>query len=916
MSNFSKGSMWRRWDLHLHTPGTMKEDEYQGSSLDEKWDRFYADLARYMGDGSDPLKRISVLGITDYLSIDNYMKVITDNKLPACVELVIPNVEMRIQIKAGSEPVNIHFLFNPCIVNDIEARFFSKLTLNVGGTRYSAARSELTRLGHDRNPELNGDLAYRAGVCNFTLSIDNIVDVLSDQSLRDDVLVFVANGTQDGVSGVCGPGGQLELVKHSIYRLADGIFSANPGDIAFFSGTKAGIPKEKVIKECGSLKPCVHGCDAHCNERLFEPIGRRYCWIKADPTFNGLKQIIYEPTERVRISEGIPEVKTPYYVIQNVIFTDDNFQTEPVEFSANLTCIIGGKSTGKSTLLRNLALSVDRKQVADKEKLTRTTTIEVENLVAFWADGKISSDRKIIYIPQTYLNRLSDSGEVTTEIDKMIEEIIFLNPQIHDNHCKMVANIKEHKTMLAKRILDCLELHKLLIGARDEAKELGEKSAIQEEIERLKHQRNLLAHDSSITPEEQQRYDSAQADILRLQEFMQVTQNDINYLLVLTSVVARLNISNDLSVDTHNAINAAAVKAVVEADKIWTDARAGIIKGLEKQLAEQHAHIDIAKNTIAELNPKVQGNQALAEVIEKLRKEEVKLSAFFALEKKSDDLMLAEKKAVDELAHSVVFFFEQHNNFAVTVKGKTEKPDQELSFSVATLLRKDAFIEKITSLLNTRDANFKKLIDQEHFTDETYSQDFMTSIIGAILSDSLIPKGGNTKETILRDILDDWYNTKYNVIMDNDDIRIMSPGKKALVLLKMLIDLAESNCPILIDQPEDDLDNRSVFDDLIPFIKEKKKMRQIIVVTHNANVVLGADAEMVIIANQQGANSANKSKRFEYRSGSIENNLPILKSDKTIEDGILSRKGIDAHICDILEGGQDAFKLRKQKYHI
>ena len=58
--------------------------------------------------------------------------------------------------------------------------------------------------------------------------------------------------------------------------------------------------------------------------------------------------------------------------------------------------------------------------------------------------------------------------------------------------------------------------------------------------------------------------------------------------------------------------------------------------------------------------------------------------------------------------------------------------------------------------------------------------------------------------------------------MDNDTIDVMSPGKKALVLLKLLIDLADSKCPILIDQPEDDLDNRSVFNDLIPFIKRKK----------------------------------------------------------------------------------------------
>ena len=110
--------------------------------------------------------------------------------------------------------------------------------------------------------------------------------------------------------------------------------------------------------------------------------------------------------------------------------------------------------------------------------------------------------------------------------------------------------------------------------------------------------------------------------------------------------------------------------------------------------------------------------------------------------------------------------------------------------------------------------------------------------------------------------------------MDNDNIEVMSPGKKALVLLRLLINLEESKCPILIDQPEDDLDNRSVFDELIPFIRRKKKERQIIVVTHNANVVIGADAEEIIIANQTRSKSENKEKWVEYRLGSIENDNP------------------------------------------
>lgn len=108
-----------------------------------------------------------------------------------------------------------------------------------------------------------------------------------------------------------------------------------------------------------------------------------------------------------------------------------------------------------------------------------------------------------------------------------------------------------------------------------------------------------------------------------------------------------------------------------------------------------------------------------------------------------------------------------------------------------------------------------------------------------------------------------------------------------------------------------DLDNRSIFDELIPFIKKKKLQRQISVVTHNANVVLGGDAEEIIIANQQGKNSRNDKFRFEYRTGAIE--------DETYDEssvGILNARGIQQHICDILEGGKVAFDLRKNKYRM
>ena len=196
--------------------------------------------------------------------------------------------------------------------------------------------------------------------------------------------------------------------------------------------------------------------------------------------------------------------------------------------------------------------------------------------------------------------------------------------------------------------------------------------------------------------------------------------------------------------------------------------------------------------------------------------------------------------------------------------------------------------------------------DLQDLEGTSYDENFLTVIFEAINSHvhgGLTLKSAFSVEQALNGIYQDWYNIHYIVTSGSDTIEQMSPGKKALVLLEMLINLGEDKCPILIDQPEDDLDNRSIYCDLVQFIRKKKLERQIIVVTHNANVVLGADAEEVIIANQGGRDTPNARYRFEYRSGAIENDIVPKDLRGHQMPGILNQSGIQTQICDIMEGG-------------
>ena len=137
-------------------------------------------------------------------------------------------------------------------------------------------------------------------------------------------------------------------------------------------------------------------------------------------------------------------------------------------------------------------------------------------------------------------------------------------------------------------------------------------------------------------------------------------------------------------------------------------------------------------------------------------------------------------------------------------------------------------------------------------------------------------KGGNTEKEAIEALFDtSYFSYKFNLTQGNDDIFKMSQGKKGIVLLKLYLSRKNAKHPILIDQPEDNLDNRTIYSELNNFIKEKKIDRQIIMVTHNANLVVTTDAEQVIVANQAGEDGKGKKEfQFEYVTGALEDTKP------------------------------------------
>ena len=932
MNEYLRGSEWRRWDLHVHTPGTNKNDQYEGTTIEERWDGFYRSILDYVGDGSDKVKSIVSIGITDYLSIENYKKVIAEKRLPGTIKLVIPNVELRMTPMSRNEGINIHFLFNPVVVDELEDRFFSKLSFEYNGRPYSATKAQLISLGKALDSSLAEDAAYLKGVGQFIPSVDSLKKLFSnDPELRENTIIIVSNSSNDGVTGAANNFSHIEAnpsdfdaTRQSIYQFVDAIFSGNPSDISYFLGEKSDSPDE-VIRKCGSLKPCFHGCDAHTNAKLFEPDNQRYCWIKSDPSFNGLKQVLYEPKDRVRISPLMPEEKSNYHVIDRIVIDDPDFSPEPIQFNDKLSCIIGGKSMGKSILLHNLALTIDKNQVEEKTEKSKTKTRVLTKVKVFWKDGEVNEtgvqndSHKIVYIPQTYLNQLSDENEEKTEIDSIIEEIILQNDNARISHEQMLKEIREYKPSLDKRIYDAVQINEEIQSIKKEMAEIGSRAGIEKQLDGLKKQKEIESKELSISEEDISKYDTAVSELTKLNVQLQTIENDISIVDSIVSVVIPVETDKAMSDDVRKDISDAVSMIKEKADELWKEYKLKIIQKYQTKREKTVTDMRNSEIVVDELKEQVESNEAIAELSKRIQEEEQRLLIFRDYDREIDEKSEELNEIISDLVQTFKRYDDIQERYAASVNGEGSSLNEgsELTFSVLIPFRTEAFCQRIKQLFDNRVLKSKKdIINVEDFNIDQFDETALEKLIKACLNQTIPFSKSFTPESALRSILDNWYNVTYNVKMGDDLIDEMSPGKKALVLLKLLISLAESKSPILIDQPEDDLDNKSISDDLITFIKKKKIERQIIVVTHNANVVVSGDAEQVIVANQQGNTTPNNKFRFEYRTGSIEDDLPVYDDSGTIIHGILNAQGIQQHICDILEGGEKAFAKRKNKYNI
>ena len=463
------GSLWRRWDLHIHTPGTKLSDGYKCDG--DAWENYIDYLE------ASP---VQVFGITDYFSADGYFILVEkyNERCPDTEKVFFPNLEFRLveAISEDNSNPHIHVIFDndpdTCSQELIE-RFLSNLmTL---GERSTGAPVSCA--------ELDAKQDYEAA----TVSLTGIKDALEKTFGEAKPFLLVFPAKNDGVKSTDTKSKRKVLITDKIDKASHCFFGDSNSRDYFLRPDRYGSGTSMP-------KPVVSGSDAHSFDDLerlegnvagFEPT-----WIKADLTFRGLTQIVYEPESRVHIGSE-PEVLARKAVQATKFlsrlcvssiedYKDENgswFTNVDISLNPELVVIIGNKGSGKSALADIVGLLGESRQHdyfsfltkrGGNKKFRQRGYAENFKGVIEWLSGvKISKGldeetdpaklEAVRYLPQNYFEQLTNEIEIE-DFRREIEDVVFSHVDETDRMGKETfAELQEFKTEQSKQETSALK---------------------------------------------------------------------------------------------------------------------------------------------------------------------------------------------------------------------------------------------------------------------------------------------------------------------------------------------------------------------------------------------------------------------------------------------------------------------------
>lgn len=977
---FAGGSEWRRWDPHLHAPGTLLADQFGG------------DWEEYLRRIESAAPSIQALGVTDYFCIQTYREVKkrkAEGRLSK-VKLVFPNVEIRLDVKtAKKKPINIHLLFAPDDRGheaEIE-RILAELTFEFRERKYHCTLVDLGKLGRAFDSQQTDETAaIRVGANQFKISLSDLRSLFrNDIWLRKNCLVAVAGSSNDGTAGLQ-EDDSFAATRREIEAFADIIFASTPAQHEFWLGKKHPYDRSFIERTYRSLKPCLHGSDAHRDDKVGVPDGDRFCWIKGDLTFEALRQAVIEPEERVWIGSAPPAVAPSASIRRLVALNAPWLKNREIQLNAGMVAVIGARGSGKTALVDMIASGANATGVALGESsfLKRASSpidyLDEARVELTWEDGSKSEEplnpslqrsgeegiESACYLSQRFVEQLCSSAGLATDLRDEMERVVFeaTDPteRLEANSFQELSNtLLEPIRRRRAEIVDAIQSATQSIVQEDLLrgrlpKMRGERAQLVKQIDEARKKLQALLPKGK---EERARYlaqleqqcgktEAKVENLRRRHKALDDLAAEVAHIRTSTEpsrfadmrrryatagfssadwAPFEMDFKGNVSTALNNAKRSAneAIRIAIEGDPASPIDLTKILPS-EWPLNYMKATRDAVKK---EVGIDAQQQKKYDELQGWVGKQEAVLRRIELDIKNADgaDTRLREFVRLRRVAYSQVFatMVEEEQvlrQLYAPLKrelGAAAGALSKLEFVVRRHVDLDAWVAAGEELLDLRkETKFRGhgAVRSEVERDlmeawregsaedvgtamDAFRQESQSDLVKAM------PASVSTeqRETWLQSVAAWLYDTshiriEYGIEYDGVAIEQLSPGTRGIVLLLLYLAVdRQDRRPLIIDQPEENLDPKSVFVELVPHFREARKRRQVVIVTHNANLVVNTDADQVIVATSVQT-AGEGLPEISYTSGSLEN--PDIRS----------------MVCEILEGGERAFLERERRYRL
>ena len=675
----------------------------------------------------------------------------------------------------------------------------------------------------------------------------------------------------------------------------------------------------------------VNGSDTH---NLNSDTFGTFTWIKMDePSIDGLELALRDGAASVNRNRSANPNHLPMYFVENLEISKAKYigRAEPMncQFSPFLNTIIGGRGSGKSTLLEFMRLALRRDKdipealqkeshkyfnTGDANLLIEDSKIsliyckgevryrlnwspnpdcpslEEEEDNGTWksCDGEIKSRFPVRIYSQKQIFELAKEPSALIEIIDEASEVDAARLKTENKH-----SVNEYKQIDGKQreLRDKIAEESRLRGeSNDHTRQIEqiEKSGHKKVLQNYRERRQQLNELESL----ERKWEDMRDRLLETRGAIAPADFNAQHFSEHTDILSTLETTNKKWQFIHDKVSelvqeANSVIAEWQTEKNTTDWMQAIktdmaeYEQLRSELEQQEIDPDRYPSLLTQ-------QKEIQKKLDLITEHQSRQQALEAKKQKVFKEIKENRRALSENRQKFLTSVLQDNEFvSIEVQPFGEDWD-DIEDEIRRILqcqdRFDRDIEALKKIYNGKeDRQIEKL--KEAINNIRNGQELAKDRRFATHIKSLTP------ESMID--LNLWFpgdNLKITFGTNRQPIKLGSPGEKAAALLAFILSYGDE--PLLLDQPEDDLDNQLIYNLIVEQLRETKSKRQVIIVTHNANIVVNGDAEMV---------------------------LPLEASEgqtRVLQAASIQKREIREAICNILEGGQQAFEQRYTRIHL